>query len=494
MRQLLTESLLLAILGGAVSLVVAHVSVYALSTLNPAVNTFLFGRQLPGLTLLGFHTIRLDSRALVFTFATALLAGLLFGLAPSWQNSRTELSDALKKATSRPFAFRFVSLKSLLVVIEIALAFVLLAGAGLMIKSSSRLSATQIGVDAENVLTVRTTLSVGPGLQTTVLRFTELEERIRAHPNVISAAVGSCHALASRCGNTGVRFPDRPAAKPGEHSVIGTLRVSANYFTTMKIPLLRGRVFATSDQLNAPRVVVVNETAAKRFWPNEDPIGKPISIGRFSDAKVIGVVADVRYGRMDQLPEPDAYFSHLQSPTTDMLLFVRTAGDPTVLVPAVRQLMHTIDPTAPVYDIKTMQARIGDATARMRFNAILLGIFAAIAMVLSAVGIFGVMSFVARQSTREIGIRMALGALSQDVIMQGLRRAAGLVVAGSAIGLLGALAVTRVLATSLYEVTPTDPQTYLVISILLAAVAMLASYIPVRRASLLNPSITLRGE
>jgi putative ABC transport system permease protein len=275
------------------------------------------------------------------------------------------------------------------------------------------------------------------------------------------------------------------------------LRVSPNYFETMKIPLVRGRLFTSADHQNAPKVAIVNETAAKRFWPNEDPIGKPVGFGinGFADrVEVVGVVGDVRYGQMDQLPEPDVYVSYMQAPATNMFLFAKTAGDPTTLVSAVRQHMQAINPNVPVYDVKTMHERIGDATARMRFNAILLGIFAAIAMVLSAVGIFGVMSYVARQSSREIGIRMALGARSQDVVFDGLRRAAGLVVSGTAIGLIGALAATRALESSLYEVSSADPQTYLVISVLLAAVAMLASYIPARRASAVNPSITLRAE
>jgi putative ABC transport system permease protein len=498
MRQLLTESLLLATLGGAVSLAVAYAGVYALSTLNPAVNTFTFGRRLPGLTLLGFHTIRLDSSALLFTFATALLAGLIFGLAPAWHNARVDLGEALKKTTSRSFGFRFVSAKSLLVVIEMALALVLLAGAGLMIKSSSRLSATPIGVDANNVLTARTPLPDGPdGQEASIHLYTELEQGIAAQPGVISAAMGSCHALAGGCGRTSVLFRDRPAVPRGREPSLGTLRVSHNYFQTMKIPLVRGREFTAADNQNAPRVVILNETAAKRFWPNENPVGKPIALtyrGFNERAEIIGVVQDVRYGRMDQPPEPDVYLSRLQAPGTNMLLFVRTVGDPTTLIPAVREYMRGINPNVPVYDVKTMNERIDDATARMRFNAVLLGIFAAIAVTLSAVGIFGVMSYVARQSTREIGIRMALGARAQDVILQGLRRSAGLVVAGTAIGLVGALAATRVLKTSLYEVTPTDPQTFAVISILLAAVAMLAGYIPARRASAVNPSITLRAE
>jgi putative ABC transport system permease protein len=498
MRQLLTESLLLAVLGGAASLAVAYASVYFLSTLNPAVNTFVFGGGLPGLTLLGFSSIRLDSSALIFTFVTALLAGLLFGLAPAWHAARTDLTGALKKSADRSFAFNFVSAKSILVILEVALALVLLAGAGLMIKSVARLSATHIGVDADNVLTAR--LSLPPGERNfadSIHFFTALQQRMSTQPGVIDAAIGSCHALASGCGSTIIWFRDRAEVPRGTEPGIGVLRVSPEYFKTMKIPLVRGRLFTTADREDAPKVAIINETAAQQYWPGQDPIGKPIGIGinGFADrVEVIGVVGDVRYGRMEQLPQPDAYVSYLQGPATNMFLFARTTGDPAALIPSVRRHVQAINSDLPIYDVKTMRERIGDATARMRFNAILLGIFAAIAIVLSAVGVFGVMSYLVRQSTREIGIRMALGARAEDVVRDAMRRAAGLVFAGTIIGLVGSLAATRVLATSLYEVTPADPHTYVVISAVLGLVAMLASYIPARRASLVDPSITLRSD
>jgi putative ABC transport system permease protein len=496
LRQLLTESLLLAILGGAASLMVAYVGVRALSAINPA-DTFTFGR-LPGLTQLGFNSIRLDSSALAFTFATALLAGVAFGLAPAWHTSRADLTDALKKKSGRSFGFRIVRAKNVLVVVEVALALVLLAGAGLMLKSFSRLTSTPIGVDPNNVLTARLSLPPGPeGREDSIPFFAELERRIGAQTGVISTGVSNCHALAGFCGRNIIMFRDRPPVPRGSEPAIPTLRVSADYFKTMKIPLLRGRVFSSADDQNTPKVAIVNESAAKQFWPGEDPVGKHIGLGinGFAErVEVIGVVGDVRYGPIDRPAEPNAYITYRQGPNATMVLFVRTHENPSALAPILRRQVQSLNPNLPVYDVKTMQERIGDASARMRFNATLLGIFALIAVVLAAVGIFGVMSYIVRQNVREIGIRMALGAEPRNVVFEGLRQAGVLVFAGTIIGLPGALAATRVLKPTLYQVTPTDPQTYVLISILLVVIAVVAGYIPARRASAVEPSITLRSE
>jgi predicted permease len=273
---------------------------------------------------------------------------------------------------------------------------------------------------------------------------------------------------------------------------------SPDYFKTMKIPLIRGRWFSASDRADSPKVVVIGETAARRYWPGEDPIGKPIALGccGFGDkdgAVVIGIVGDVRFGQLDEPPQPDAYVSSLQS-LNGMMLFVRAASNPLALTDAVRAEIHSLDRDRPIYDVKTMRERIADSTARARFIAILLPAFAAIAFALAGIGIYGVMSYMVRQRTREIGIRMALGARSQDVRGMVVRRAAGLAAAGILIGLAGALAAARVLGTLLYEVKPSDPQTYLLISALLVVLAALAGYLPARRASKVDPCVALRSE
>jgi putative ABC transport system permease protein len=506
MRQLLTESMLLAALGGAASLLVAYVSVYALTAISPAGSALAFGagpsllpgpRRLSGLTLLGLSSIRVDSSALLFTLAIALLAGMFFGLAPSWHAARAELTGALKKTDDYATGFQFRG-KGILVVVEIALAFVLLTGAGLVIKSFARLTATPVGVNADNVLTVRVAVpSETANPEATVSFFSQLEERVAAQAGVVSAALGSCHALAGGCASTIIWFRDRPEVPKGTEPPIGVLRVSPNYFTTMKIPLLRGRLFTTADRGNAPKTVVISETAAQRYFPGEDPIGKRIGLGLngfTQGTEIIGIAGNVRYGQMDQAPEPDAYVSLLQAPQQNMYLFARTNGDPAALIPAVRQQVSALNHDLPIYDVRSMQDRISDAAGRARFTAVLLAIFAGMAMVLAALGIYGVMSYMVRQRTREIGIRVALGARSRDVVWYVVRRTAGLVFAGTCLGLAGALAVTQVLTTSLYKVEPDDPQTYILISLILAAVALLAGYLPARRAGGVDPAITLRAE
>lgn len=496
-RQLLTESMLFAVLGGIVSLLVAYLSVYALTAISPSGSPLAFGQRLPGLTLLGLSSIRVDSNALLFTFVTAMLAGLLFGMAPAWHTARTQLTDALKKTDGRQLAFRLGG-KGILVVAEIALAFVLLTGAGLVIKSLARLTATPFGIDANNVLTAR--INIPPGtvdLKGAADFFNQLEERIAGQPGVVSAAIGSCPALASGCASTVIWFRDRPDVPQGTEPSIGVIDVSPNYFKTMRIPLIRGRLFSNLDRGDAPKTVVISQTAAERYFSGEDPIGKRIALGvnGFGErAEIIGIVGNVRYGQMDLPPHPDAYVSVPQSPQTAMYLFVRTAGVPEGLIPALRAEVAALNRNLPVYDVRTMSDRVSDAAARQRFIAILLAVFASIAIVLAAIGIYGVMSYMVRQRNREIGIRVALGARSQDVVRNVVGRAAGLVLAGTIAGLAGALEATRVLSASLFEVKPDDPQTYFLIALILAMAAMLASYIPARRAGAVDPAITLRSE
>jgi putative ABC transport system permease protein len=302
--------------------------------------------------------------------------------------------------------------------------------------------------------------------------------------------------LAGGCSGTIIYLRDRPPVQQGTEPGIGVHRVSSGYFKTMKIPLLRGRMFTDADRKDSPKVVLVSESAARRFWPGEDPIGKPIGIGQngFDDhVQVIGIVGDVRYRQMDESPRPELYMTFQQSTRPNMVLSLRTQGNPTALTQAVEREVHALNKELPVFDVKTMNERIRDATARARFSATLLAIFAAIALVLAAVGIYGVMSFLVTQRTHEIGIRIALGAKPADVLSLVVGRGAVLALAGIAIGVAGASASTRVLGTLLYEVKPGDPATYVTIALVLAAVALLASYIPARRAGSVDPSSALRS-
>jgi putative ABC transport system permease protein len=501
LRQLLTESLLLAMLGAVASMALAWLGVRALDTINPAnphSSGNAFGRSIAGLTALGLGSIRLDSRALLFTFAVALATGILFGLAPALQGSRADVADALKSGGAKPSGLagiRILTGKSILVVTEVALAVVLLIAAGLMIKSFGRLIATRTGVDPDHVLTVR--ISLPEAVKTPDAFFGQLEKRVAGLPRVVSVGLMNCHALAGGCNGTIIWFRDKPPVPQGSEPLVGVHFASPDYFKTMRISLLRGRGFTDSDRQGAPKVVLINDTAARRFWPGEDPIGQHVGVGQggFGDrAEVVGIVGDVRYGQMDEPPKPDVYISTLQSPRNSLILYARTAGNPTALVQGVRQEVRALNKDLPIFNIRTMTERISSATARARFSAVLLAVFAGMALALSAVGIYGVMSYVVTERTREIGIRMALGAKRSDVLGLVLGRGAALAAAGIAIGMGGAMALTRVIETMLYEVKPGDLETYVAIGGVLLAVALAASYIPARRATWVDPSSALRAE
>jgi len=499
-RYLLTESLLLAGIGAAVGLLLADAGVFALDAINPINgNALTVGRRLSGLTIMGLNSIHLDGRAVCFTLAIALLTGILFGLAPAFAGARTDVNDALKNSSVRPRGIGIVTGRSLLVVSEVALTMVLLAGAGLTLKSFARLIATRSGVDPENVLTVRIN-STSPR---TGQFFSELEQRVAVLPGVISATLIDRPPLAGQFSSTVVVLKDRPAPPSNDDSnIIGVHWVSPSYLASMKIPLLSGRWFSSADRNDTPSVTVINETAARRYWPGEDPIGKRVGLGFstasrdfFRDgAEVIGVVGDVRYGKPDELPPPDAYVSTAQMAPSSLMLLVRTKSNPLTLTDSLRRTVHELDKDQPLYDIRTLDQRFADSSAQARFITILLTAFAAIAFALAGIGIYGVMSYMVRQRTREIGIRMALGARREDVRRMVVLRAGALALAGMAVGLGGAFWLTNVLRASLYQVNATDPETYLAISALVIILAALSSYLPASRASRIDPCLSLRSE
>ncbi|PYV10135.1 MAG: hypothetical protein DMG07_21690, partial [Acidobacteria bacterium] len=333
-RQLLTESVLLAALGALAGAALAAWGVHVLTSINPAAAN-PFGRRFSGYSLIALGSVRLDGAALLFTAATALATGILFGLAPALAASRAELTDALKSGglqAAGPGGARGFSGRSFLAAAEISLALVLLVGSGLMIKSFGRLLATRSGVDPENLLTSRVNLPAGQyGREASIEFFSQLETRAAALPGVVSAGMSNCPPLAGGCNGTLIWFRDRPEVSRGAEPSVGVHWVSPSYFRTMGIPLLRGRGFGPADRLGAPKVVLVNETAARRFWPNEDPIGKPIGVGQggFGDrAEIVGVVGDVRYGTLEEVPNPDVYICHQQSARNSLILYVRGRTDP----------------------------------------------------------------------------------------------------------------------------------------------------------------------
>ncbi|MEJ7811456.1 MAG: ABC transporter permease [Gemmatimonadaceae bacterium] len=495
-RQLLTESMLLSIAGGLAGVAVAWWGVRLLTTLQPA--AMLRMQQMAGIGAVNFAAIRLDLAALAFAAALAIGTGLLFGLVPALQATRPSLTAALKDDGARGSVggARGVTSRDVLAVLEIALALVLLAGAGLTLRSLGNLLGVNTGVNAERVLTMRLNTPEGVGRDSLPAFYDELTERLGGLPGVTGVALQDCAPLAGRCNGTAIRLRDRPPAAPGTEPEIGIHWVSPTWNAVLRAPVVRGRFFTRGDRLGVQKVVIVNEAAANAFWPGQDPIGRPVSVGQggFWDdtAYVVGVVGDVRYGMLDSLPKPDAYLSYYQSPRGRMMVFLRTAGEPLALAAPARRVIRELSPASPVYDVKTMSAIVADAMSYARFSALLLALFGAVALALAALGVYGVVSFAVAQRTREIGIRVALGATRGDVLRLVVGQGVALAVAGGAAGLLVALTATRVLRSLLYGVAPSDPVTFAAIALLLAAAVVAASWIPARRAAGTPPAVALR--
>jgi putative ABC transport system permease protein len=412
-------------------------------------------------------------------------------MAPALGAVRASLTDALKN--DRRTASAGIG-RCTLVVAEVALALVLLAGSGLMVRSLANLLSVNLGFDATNVLTLRITVAPGsvavgsmPGF------YSQMLNRVRAVPGVSDVALDSCVPMTRACFMTPLLRPDVPPSGNIYSKLTGIERITPNWFSLMHVPLLRGRPFGVEDRAGGPNVVLLNESAAKMFFGTDDPIGKHVTVGGVKDATVIGIVAGVRQ-LPDSMPGPTTYVLEAQSPQPRMVLFVRTSRDAEYIGKDVRRAVHDVAPQLPVYDMQTMTQRAALAIAADRFRTVLLASFAIAALALAAIGIFGVLSFVVTARTREIGIRIALGAeratVQRLVITEGLR----LVAVGIALGLAGAFAATRVLRTFLFDLTPSDPITYVGIVVVVVMAAVLASWIPGRRAARVDPIIALRAE
>ena len=506
-RQFMIESLLLVGGGGVAGVAVASVLLVAAGTLLPDSSVFFRTPIAPetpriagaaGLTRVGAGMIGLDFMTLAFTAGVAILTTILVSVLPAFQASAVRPLPTLKVAasstTARSFG-RFGS-RAILVGAEIALALVLLACAGLMLKSASRLQHTSIGIDPESVLSAQMDLpstrydaNTGPLFQQTLL------ERVRAIPGVESAGWGFCMPVSSECNGTTIWFPPQPQA--ARRQLVGIAWATAGYFDALRIPILEGRNFTDNDRIGQPKVAVVNQTAARTYWPGESAIGKRIAVGQggFRDgAEVIGVVADVRYGTLEMAAGPDVFLPLSQSYRGYMQLVVRSHGGTRGLSAAITREVRGLDPNLPILSVDTMEGRIGDAMWRTRVAAWLLSAFAGLALLLTAVGIFGVMAQLVAQRTSEIGIRMALGARRADVLRLVLGRATLVTVIGLTVGLIAALGLTRVLTTLLYQITPTDPSTLVAVAVVLGSVSLLACYLPARRALKVDAVIALRSE
>jgi putative ABC transport system permease protein len=486
--QLLTESLLLAMLGGLVGVLMAWWSINWLVSLAPA-------------ELSRVNVIGIDIWVLGFSLLSVIGSGALFGLAPALQASKPDLTQSLKEGAGlREGRWRRISSRSLLIIGEVSLAIVLLTGAGLLINSLIRLLRVNPGFAPENALAVDVALSDNYSTRERKIDFYQRAiERLRAIPGVES--VGTINLLPF--GEMLIRgdfliegqpeSPERRAFKP---------TVSANYFEVMRIPILKGRGFTEHDTEKAPGVVVISESGARRYFAGSDPIGRRISMNSDSNGnpiwlEIVGMAGDVKQTELRDEAFPTIYtpFSQTRSPfMLGGLFLLRSSAEPSSLIASVRDGIRAIDPELPIYKANTLDELISETTKGQRFSAFLLGVLAALAIGLSAVGLYGLMSYLVAQRTREIGIRIALGAQYTDILRWAVRQGMLPVVTGMVVGLSAGLALTRMMKSLLFEVSATDPITFVVCALLLTSVALLACWIPARRAAKVDPLVALKYE
>ncbi len=485
MRQLLTESVLLSFTSGGLGLALAAFGVRTLVGLAP--------QDIPRLDQVG-----IDHAVFAFSLVLSTLAGILFGLAPAWKVAKSDPQNSLKKG-DRGLAGSLGIRRAhgLLVIGEYALAIVLLAGAGLLIRSLLRVQAVDPGFRPERVLIARVVQSsVKPEAQWAEL-YPQALVRIMAIPGVQSAGAIDNFFFQSNPDDTIIPEGQTVSAARVAAEQVMDDGVSVDYFRAVGAPLLKGRFFSQQDGPNSPRVAIINQTLARRFWPSEDSLGKRFRFGfqKPSDPwiSVVGVVGDMRRGGLTRVPVSQAFLPLTQDPARGMDFVVRAASDPP-LAAAVRNAINSVDKTVPVFNVSTLDQQLHEQTGPMRFETTLLGAFATLAMVLAALGIYGITSYSVAQRTHEIGVRMALGARRADVLTLVLGRGLRLSIAGVGIGLVGAAALTRFLSSLLYEVKATDWITYLVASVALTAVAVIACHVPARRATQIDPMVALRYE
>jgi len=486
--QLLTESVLLSLLGGAFGLLLAVWGVDLLVASIPA--------EVAG-SFYGVGDIGIDRSVLIFTLLVSIATGIFFGLAPALSSAKLDLNEALK-ATAKVATARS-GLRGAFVVSQLALTLVLLIGAGLMTRSFVRLTNVKLGFNPKDVLTMRVELPRSRyenGAQRKQF-FEQLLERMKSIPGIQSAGAISQIPLSgySMLGRFAIEGQPKPEPGKGQPMPIGI--VTPAYFQTMQIPLLQGRLFDAGDIEKMPEVAIVNEAMARRFWPGENPVGKKVAAGCDEQAlcrTVVGVVGDIHHEGLADAAQPEIFMPHQQFALPSMSLVLRTTGDPVTLVSAVRVAVRALDKDQPVALVQTLDEHVSESILQPRLMMTLLSIFAALALVLAAVGVYAMMSYSVSQRRGEIGIRIALGALKVDILRLVVGQAALLVAIGLAIGGAGALMATRLLRSLLYEIDIWDPFTFAAIAALLAFVAVLAAWLPARRAAKISPMIALRAE
>jgi putative ABC transport system permease protein len=485
-RQLLTETMILAVAGGSASAFLAFWGTDLLLALSPK-------------GLIDAHALKVDFRVLTFLTALTILTGFLFGLLPALLATRTSPGDSLKEG-ERNFgvSVRRKRARDFFVIGEIGLALVLLTGSGLLIKSFLRLLNVAPGFDPHNLLTLKVDLpsarrSKDPEV---IAFFADVLQRIKALPGVESASACSSLPFTGIGSGTSFTIQGRPASPENELSTDVRV-IEPDYFRTMRIPLQQGRLFTRQEDARESHLVIVSEALVQKYFPNQNPLGKKITIDMKDQnvpSEIVGVVGDVRHHGLDSTPRPTIYWPHPELVYNLMMLVVRSNTDPIPLTSSICAIVQSLDPDLPISDVRTMEQWMSDNVAQARFNTLLLGIFSALALLLAVIGIYGVMSAAVTERTHEIGVRMALGATPRDIWRHTLAAGAIITLVGLSTGLAASLILTRLLSSLLYDVKPSDPMTLALVTAVLASVALLACYVPARRAMRVDPMVALRYE
>ena len=486
-RQMLTESMLMVSLGGGLGVLVAYLGVKALLAIYPT-------------SPATWTEFGIDRAALIFTLVISVLVGLGFGLLPALQFSRTPLNETLKEGSRGTGGRGTERLRSVLVTVQIALALILLTVGGLLIRSMRQLQHVNPGFNPEQLLTMQFALPRAKYAEDEQRArfFEEVLTQVTALPDVKSAAVASQLPFLGEDSAGSFQIVGGPQLPVGETLDTNRRTVSAGYFQTLGLQLLRGRTFDNRDTAQAPRVVIINEAMARKFWPNDDPLSRYLTFNSDAQYQIIGVVSNAKHSSLQEEDEPTAYTSHQQVTSRTMDLAVRANysfdREPAALINAIRQTVNKIDPEQAIHNIGTMEQKLSQSIAPQRFVALLLSLFATLALTQALIGIYGVMSYAVAQRRQELGIRMALGAQPGNILSLVLRRGMKLTLIGMALGLMGAVASTRLLRDMLFGVKPIDPLTFAVMTLLLIGISLVACFLPARRATKVDPMNVLRGE
>jgi putative ABC transport system permease protein len=483
-RQLLTETTLISLVGGAGGLLLAHWGLYALLKLPQ--------------NFVRTEDATLDTRVLLFALAVSVLTGWVFGLVPALQLARPELQSFLKEgARGSGEGAKWNRVRGAFVVAQVALSLLLLVSAGLLIRSFDKLLRVNVGFKPEQLLSLEYRLPrtkyKEPAAQWNFHR--QVVERLQQIPGVQSASLVRGLPFSGNGGTTAITLPDREPPSKGMEPEVMFNTAMPNYFETIGIPFIKGRLFNNQDQVNTPSVLIINETMARKFWPNQDPLGKQVKfVEDGTTGTVIGVVGDAKHYWLEEESRPQMYAAYSQQPGIFATVVMRTSVEPLSLAETVRQAIWKVDSDQPMWKIRTVEFLVNRSVADRKFLLALMGIFASLALLLTMIGLYGVISYLINQRTQEIGIRMALGAQAGDILRMILKQGMTLVLIGVGIGLLGAIALTRVMSSLLFGVTAKDPMTFAAVATLLAVVAFVACYIPARRATKVEPLVALRYE